>query len=45
MIYVGIVIVAVFVVVSIYLLNDGPMDREGERRQAYWARFEGKNSR
>ena len=37
----GVVIMCVFAVISFAVMNKGPMDKEFEKRQAHWARFEG----
>ena len=39
---VGIVMVAGFLVLAVYFLNRGPQDKESNKREAYWARIQGK---
>lgn len=39
---VGLVVVVGFVVMAVFLLNRGPQDKESAKREAYWARIQGK---
>ena len=39
---VGIVLIGGLFVVAVFLLNNGPWDKESNRRQAYWDRYQDK---
>jgi len=39
---VGIVLLVGLFAVAMFLLNKGPWDKESNRRQAYWDRYQGK---
>lgn len=36
----ALIVLAALAAISIFSLNQGPMDREARRREAYWAKFE-----
>jgi hypothetical protein len=38
----GVVLMCVFAVISLAVLNKGPMDKKFEKSQAYWNKFERK---
>lgn len=39
---IGMILMWVVLAVAFAILNEWPMGKEYDRRQAYWARFEGK---
>lgn len=39
---IGILLAGCFVIVAIFFLNHGPMDKKSRRREAYWKRYYGK---
>jgi hypothetical protein len=38
---VGLVVLGVVVVAGFAVLNNGPIDKESKRRQAFWSKIEG----
>lgn len=39
---VGMILVWVAVAIVIVLMNNGPLEKECDRRRTYWSKFEGK---
>lgn len=39
---VGLVLVGGLVIIAFLFLNKGPVDKESDRREAYWRRYQGK---
>lgn len=39
---IGMILVWVAVAIVVALLNNGPIEKECDRRQTYWSKFEGK---
>jgi len=39
---IGMILIWVFVAIVIVLMNNGPNEKECERRRTYWSKFEGK---